>query len=68
MFTCLRYKLDRETVQINTPYEDVNIKISKNSNIKKIKIEFDDVEKLAKLKDISFEESLKFLNEYSRKI
>jgi uncharacterized protein (TIGR00299 family) protein len=67
MSTCERYKLDRKSVKVLTSYGNINIKISKNQSIKKAKIEYDDIEKVAKLKNISFDEALEILknqNEY----
>jgi uncharacterized protein (TIGR00299 family) protein len=68
MFICERYSLDRRIIQVQTPYGNINVKISKNNNIKKYKIEYNNIEKVAKSKNISFEEAVKILNEHTTKI
>jgi uncharacterized protein (TIGR00299 family) protein len=68
---CKRYSLDRKIMPVSTSYGNINVKIARNQNIKKTKIEYDDIEKIAKLKNTSFEEALEILknqNEYTTKI
>ncbi|MDR0618096.1 MAG: nickel pincer cofactor biosynthesis protein LarC [Endomicrobium sp.] len=63
--TCKRCSLDRKISKIATPYGNINIKVSKNRNIEKSKIEYDDIAKIAKLKNISFDKTLKILREHN---
>jgi uncharacterized protein (TIGR00299 family) protein len=65
MSTCKRYSLDRKISKIATPYGNINIKVSKNLNIEKSKIEYNDIAKIAKLKNISFDKTLKILREHN---
>jgi uncharacterized protein (TIGR00299 family) protein len=56
---CSRYKLNRAIEKVATKYGDIEVKIGKGFGIKKYKLEYESVKKIASLKDISYEDVLK---------
>lgn len=47
-----RYKMDRETVKVNTKYGEVRVKVSKYGEFKKYAPEYEDLRKVALSKDV----------------
>lgn len=58
---CSRYMLDREVKKIETPYGKVRVKYSKGYSSEKVKIEYDDIAKIAKENNLTFDETKKIL-------
>lgn len=58
-----RYVLDRRTEEVNTPYGTVRKKISEGYGVKKEKYEYDDIAKIAKENDLTFDEVLDIIKE-----
>jgi uncharacterized protein (TIGR00299 family) protein len=70
---CNRYTLNRKISTLKTPYGKIRSKIGKGYNIKKIKLEYNDIAKIAFLNNMSFNEVNEILktrkkNEYTSKI
>jgi uncharacterized protein (TIGR00299 family) protein len=47
-----RYKMDRETVKVNTKYGEVRVKVSKYGEFKKYSPEYEDLREISRSKDI----------------
>ena len=62
-YTCQRYSLDREFTTVQSSLGEVRIKKSSGYGTKKEKMEYDDLEKIAKEKDLSIREVKKFIEE-----
>lgn len=60
---CERYALERKVITKNTKYGDVRVKISSGFGVKKQKIEYDDIEKIAEKTGFSFFETKKILED-----
>lgn len=56
-YTCRRYSLDRKIDTIKVEDEEVRIKRSTGYNTEREKIEYDDLERIAKVKNISIKEA-----------
>ena len=62
-YTCQRYSLDREFTTVQSSLGEVRIKKSSGYGTKKEKMEYDDLEKIAKEKDLSIKEVKKIIEE-----
>lgn len=60
-FICERYTLDRKVVTVKTQFGDVRVKISSGFGVKKQKIEYDDIEKIAQEQGITFSKAKEIL-------
>lgn len=60
-YTCQRYSLDREFTTVQSSLGEVRIKKSSGYGTKKEKMEYDDLEKIAKEKDLSIREVKKII-------
>lgn len=63
-YFCSRYMLDREVKKIETPYGKVRAKYSKGYATEKVKIEYDDIAKIAKEYNLSFDKTKKILMKF----
>ncbi|MBR6160095.1 MAG: nickel pincer cofactor biosynthesis protein LarC, partial [Lachnospiraceae bacterium] len=57
-----RYVLDRKTKSIDTKYGNVRIKLSEGYNVKRSKIEYDDISRIAKERNIPVSEAADLIN------
>lgn len=62
-YTCQRYSLDRELTTVQSSLGEVRIKKSSGYGTKKEKMEYDDLEKIAKENDLSIKEVKKIIEE-----
>lgn len=62
-YTCQRYSLDREFTTVQSSLGEVRIKKSSGYGTKKEKMEYDDLEKIAKENDLSIKEVKKVIEE-----
>ena len=58
-----RYVLDRSLETINTPYGEVRRKVSSGYGVSRAKYEYDDLQRIAKEKDMSLDEVREYLRE-----
>ncbi|MBR1891174.1 MAG: nickel pincer cofactor biosynthesis protein LarC [Clostridia bacterium] len=63
---CKRYVLDRINSVVETPYGSVRKKVSTGYGLEKSKYEYDDVCRVAKNLDVSFERALSFIAEFDK--
>ena len=61
---CDRYILKRENKSVNTEVGDVSYKSSEGYGVTRIKLEYDDISKIAKEKNVSIEEIKKIVKKY----
>lgn len=61
---CSRYILDRKIKDVETPYGKIKVKYSTGYNSEKVKIEYDDIVKIAKGNDLSFNETKEKLQKF----
>lgn len=61
---CERFVMQRDIICLNTEYGKIRVKLSNGFGAKKLKIEYDDIAKIAKNNNISFSKAKSLLENY----